>query len=75
MLHWLIAFDTNLAVTMLLTNLLVPFSLRLSRTISHLLEQILHMLLCPPLAALVRGALTDLTYTKAELITENVLAP
>jgi hypothetical protein len=49
----------------------VSFFLFLFRPLAHWLEQVFRTLLGPPPQALVRGALTDLTYTKAELIVEN----
>ena len=51
----------------------VPFFLKLLRAIALWFEPIYRRLLRPPPAALVRGALADLTYTKAELIAENAL--
>ena len=51
----------------------VPFFFLLFRPLAHWLEQAFRALLRPHPAALVRGALTDLTYTKAELIAENAL--
>lgn len=51
----------------------IPFFLRLLRPFALWLELLYQRLLRPPPAALVRGALVDLGYTKAELIAENAL--
>jgi hypothetical protein len=40
------------------------------RTLAHWLEDVFRALLQPPPQARVRGPLTDLTFTKAELITD-----
>lgn len=43
------------------------------RPIARCFDSTFSKLLCPPPASLLRGALCDLTYTKAELIAENAL--
>jgi hypothetical protein len=55
------------------TILFVPFSLLLVRKRARWFEQVFRTLLRPNPLALVRGALADFAYTKAELIFENAL--
>lgn len=53
--------------------LFLPIFLRFFRALAHWLERLYRRLLRPPPGALGHGLITDLTYTKAELIAENAL--
>ncbi len=51
----------------------IPFLIHLLHPLALWREPLYRRLLFPPPAALVRGSLGDLTYTKSELLAENAL--